>query len=198
MLKLDNDINLRRLGNTVAIAGVLLIDDQTKDSSLLLYPSRTEEIPEHDIQRLTLPEWEKVLRQLDLVETEVLEQAEDGKMAKKIVRKCQRAIEGHVSWAVYKRDNYTCRYCGKTGIPLSVDHVDLWEHGGASVELNLITACKKCNRTRGNMPYEEWLKSDEYGQCSINLSPEDKKVNRRVVDLLPKLKSLRRITKRKR
>jgi 5-methylcytosine-specific restriction endonuclease McrA len=37
---------------------------------------------------------------------------------------------------------------------------------GASVEDNLITACRKCNKTRGNMLYEDWLNSDYYKKVS--------------------------------
>lgn len=55
----------------------------------------------------------------------------------------------------------SARYCGKEG-PLTVDHVILWENGGATVEDNLISACSKCNKTRGRMEYKDWINSDEY------------------------------------
>jgi len=96
----------------------------------------------------------KLLHQLDTLEIEGL-----GKI---VLRKSQRQIEQSVSWNVFRRDNYSCRYCAKNDVPLTVDHVVLWETNGDSVENNLISACRKCNKTRGNMPYPEWITSKYY------------------------------------
>ena len=58
-------------------------------------------------------DWKKVLRQTDLLETEVLALSEDGKLTKAILRKSQRQIEARISWNVFRRDGYRCRYCGR-------------------------------------------------------------------------------------
>ena len=49
---------------------------------------------------------------------------------------------------IFKRDNYTCQYCGKNlddKIKLHVDHILPLSKGGSNQENNLITACQKCN-----------------------------------------------------
>lgn len=50
---------------------------------------------------------------------------------------------------VFRRDKFTCQYCGATGTDLEVDHVIPVALGGSNSEVNLITACKKCNRKKG-------------------------------------------------
>lgn len=51
---------------------------------------------------------------------------------------------------VFKRDGFTCQYCGRrpddgTTI-LEVDHIHPRAEGGTDDELNLITSCADCNR----------------------------------------------------
>lgn len=49
---------------------------------------------------------------------------------------------------IFKRDNFTCQYCGKTrkeGAKLAVDHIVPKCKGGKDTKKNLITACKICN-----------------------------------------------------
>ena len=52
---------------------------------------------------------------------------------------------------VFKRDNFTCRYCGKKppAVVLEVDHVLPKCEGGEDDEFNLVTACFDCNRGKG-------------------------------------------------
>ena len=55
--------------------------------------------------------------------------------------------------AIYLRDGIACAYCGsgvEDGTPLQLDHVIPHSHGGSNHENNLITACRKCNTSRGN------------------------------------------------
>jgi len=91
---------------------------------------------------------------------------ENGKFRKVIVRKSTRNISQEVSWRVFRRDKCKCRYCGNDKVPLTVDHLVLWEEGGPSIEDNLTAACKKCNKTRGNMQYADWLNSSYYRKVS--------------------------------
>lgn len=52
---------------------------------------------------------------------------------------------------VYKRDNYTCQYCGYTPkrheefFPLHIDHVYPFVAGGSNRMINLVVACQQCN-----------------------------------------------------
>ena len=61
------------------------------------------------------------------------------KLYKAVIRKCQRNIEQGVSWNVFRRDGYACRYCGNKEVPLTVDHLVLWEESGPSTEANLVS-----------------------------------------------------------
>lgn len=54
---------------------------------------------------------------------------------------------------VAKRDNYTCRICGKympDGVGLHIDHIIPVSKGGKSVASNLQVLCSKCNGTKSN------------------------------------------------
>lgn len=186
------ELNLLDVGSKYMFSGMLFtsLDDQF----IALFPDHEERVTSLDGVKLpmTIQEWEKFIKQLDMVETEMFLQDPSGKIVKSIVRKSQRTIDGFMQWRVFKRDNYTCRYCGKSGTPLTVDHIDLWEHGGITTEDNLITACKKCNKERGNMPYAQWLESERYKRNSANLPPEVKKQNEDVLQTLPALMAQRK------
>ena len=60
--------------------------------------------------------------------------------------------------AVFKRDNYTCQYCGKVGGKLETDHIIPFSKGGTDDMDNLVTACRKCNRQKRDKSVEEFLK----------------------------------------
>lgn len=57
-------------------------------------------------------------------------------------------IRKSVRFEVFKRDCFTCQYCGATppGVVLEVDHIDPVAAGGTNDEGNLVTACFDCNR----------------------------------------------------
>ena len=140
---------------------------------------------------MDLPDWETFLRQTDLLETEMLSKCKvSGNLFKAIVRKSQRQIDQSVSWKVYRRDNYSCRYCGNNQIPLTVDHLVLWENGGPSTENNLVSSCKKCNRTRGNLEYVSWLSHEYYHKVSQKLTEEGRKINNQLIETLDKIKTV--------
>ena len=50
---------------------------------------------------------------------------------------------------VFRRDNFTCQYCGRKTTHLTVDHVVPRYRGGAHVWSNLVAACPSCNRKKG-------------------------------------------------
>lgn len=168
-------MDLLDFGNTILLGGAIYSGNGM--NYICLFPDDADIKDEFCVLNLTSEEWKKIIRQTDLVETEVLTKSSDGKLAKAIVRKTTRVIEQGLSWKVYKRDNYKCRYCGKDGIPLTVDHIVLWEDGGPSIEENLVTACRRCNKTRGSISYSEWIIHPFYKKVSENLSPETRDLN---------------------
>ena len=50
---------------------------------------------------------------------------------------------------VFCRDNHTCQYCGSTK-HLKLDHVIPRSKGGTHTWGNVVTACEKCNSTKGD------------------------------------------------
>jgi 5-methylcytosine-specific restriction endonuclease McrA len=58
---------------------------------------------------------------------------------------------------VFKRDDFTCQYCGKTPpeVILEVDHINPKSKGGTGDINNLITACFDCNRGKGKILLEK-------------------------------------------
>lgn len=54
--------------------------------------------------------------------------------------------------ALFKRDQYTCLYCGKAFEyeQLSRDHVKPVSKGGQDKWMNVVTSCKRCNARKGN------------------------------------------------
>ncbi len=51
---------------------------------------------------------------------------------------------------VFRRDHYTCRYCGSKDGPLHADHVYPASKGGETTLSNLVTACQHCNVKKGS------------------------------------------------
>ena len=50
---------------------------------------------------------------------------------------------------VFRRDNYTCQYCGRQTIDLTLDHVIPKHLGGEHKWLNVVAACPLCNHHKG-------------------------------------------------
>jgi 5-methylcytosine-specific restriction endonuclease McrA len=56
---------------------------------------------------------------------------------------------------IYRRDFYTCQYCGKTTPILTIDHVIPRHLGGKHEWTNVVAACPSCNHRKGGRPLEE-------------------------------------------
>jgi 5-methylcytosine-specific restriction endonuclease McrA len=50
---------------------------------------------------------------------------------------------------IFRRDEYTCQYCGGRSVYLTVDHVVPKHMGGRYSWDNLVTACAACNHRKG-------------------------------------------------
>jgi len=61
------------------------------------------------------------------------------------------AISPKIRFEVFKRDNFTCRYCGRKTpqVVLEVDHIIPVSKGGTDDMDNLVTSCWECNRGKG-------------------------------------------------
>ena len=60
---------------------------------------------------------------------------------------------------VFKRDNFTCQYCGRNvvedKVKIQTDHIMPESRGGKSVYTNLTTACRDCNYGKGDVLLSE-------------------------------------------
>lgn len=188
------DFPLATVGTSVQLVGGIWAGGGK--SYMFHFPEYGSEF-EAEAITMTKEDWKALLRQSDLLETEVLSKCEDGKLYKAVVRKCQRNIDQQVSWNVFRRDEYACRYCGRDDVPLTVDHLVLWENGGPSTEANLVSACKKCNKTRGNTEYADWLNHQYYARVRENLSMAQRQANQDVAYTLKDIEPVINIRKKR-
>ncbi len=56
---------------------------------------------------------------------------------------------------IFRRDEYTCQYCGQRVAHPTIDHVVPKRLGGQDTWDNLVTACAKCNARKGGRTLEE-------------------------------------------
>jgi hypothetical protein len=179
------DIDILDVGNTMQISGIIYSEYGT--DFLCFLPDFVNEEHNNVFLDMDLEDWRKFFRQTDLLETVIFTKDDNGKLIKTVVRKSERQIDQFVTWKVFQRDSYTCRYCGKTGIPLTIDHLILWEIGGLTISENLLTSCRRCNKARGNMEYETWLNSDIYKTLSKDIDADVRWANEYLVSTLPLL-----------
>lgn len=69
----------------------------------------------------------------------------------------RRSLSKSVRFEVFKRDSFTCQYCGKTApdVVLHVDHIKPVAMGGDNDILNLVTACESCNAGKSATPLDD-------------------------------------------
>lgn len=199
VIKLD-DIDIYSFGNSTQIAGVIWSNINQRFVTLL--PNKIEDFTNFSVMPLSLQEWQRIIRQTDILEVEMFSKDPTG-LTKVIVRKTQRQIDQRMQWACFARDDYTCRYCGRINtfanpLPLTVDHIILWEKQGVTILENLLTACRACNSDRGNMEYDVWINSEAYKQRSKNLPDSVRALNYAIIPQLDYLRSLTSTTRRSR
>jgi 5-methylcytosine-specific restriction endonuclease McrA len=56
---------------------------------------------------------------------------------------------------VFRRDKYTCQYCGRRASVLTVDHVWPKHLGGEHTWTNVVAACPACNHRKGGRQMNE-------------------------------------------
>jgi HNH endonuclease len=59
----------------------------------------------------------------------------------------RKAISKRTRFEVFKRDSFTCQYCGESApkVLLEIDHIEPVSKGGKNSMINLITSCEACN-----------------------------------------------------
>lgn len=69
-------------------------------------------------------------------------------------KKPRAEIPQGLRFNVFRRDNFTCRYCGKQSpeIILHLDHIKPVADGGIDAEENFATSCVDCNQGKSSKP----------------------------------------------
>jgi len=142
------------LGNILKIEGLVVGGEGTQTVLMLPNTVYTATYGHH----LTMEEWVDFLQRTDSPELMMPEKA--------FHRKVRYEISGAVQQKVWVADGCKCMYCGaKMGkSPMSIDHFEPLETGGANNTSNFLTACKRCNKDKGSMPPRDWcnLKGYDY------------------------------------
>ena len=190
-----SDIDLLRVGHEIQLYGAIYSDRER----IYLIP-----LPDENPKQLNALHSDILVEDDDMTAVELVMDADE--MAKflnqadvldvlgpgkAILRKSQRQVDSVISWRVYRRDGYACRYCGRDDAPLTVDHIDLWEDGGATVDANLNTCCRRCNKLRGRTAYPDWIASRDYAKVSKKLDPLYREANLILVPRLGELVAMR-------
>lgn len=185
------DFDLKSVGHEVQLVGGIWAGNGK--AYLCYFPEYGQEFEPVALE-MNDDDWKALLRQSDLVETEVLANAQDKSIVKAVIRKCERNIEQGVQWAVFRRDEFRCVYCGRNDVPLTVDHLVLYEDGGPSTEANLVAACRACNKRRGRMPYDQWLDSPYCREKSKGIDGQRRAKNwalKDTLDAIPRMSHVR-------
>ena len=71
-------------------------------------------------------------------------------------RRTPRKPSVRLRFQVLQRDNFTCRFCGRSpateiGVILEVDHIFAWSRGGETLLANLQTLCDRCNSGKSDL-----------------------------------------------
>ncbi len=69
----------------------------------------------------------------------------------------RKAISKSDRYDVFKRDKFTCQYCGRKApdVVLQIDHIVPVSKGGTNEILNYITSCADCNSGKSNKVLDE-------------------------------------------
>jgi hypothetical protein len=70
--------------------------------------------------------------------------------------KTRKQISTRTRFEIFKRDGFTCQYCGATppDVVLHVDHILAVSNGGTNDHGNLATSCSRCNFGKSAVPLE--------------------------------------------
>ena len=93
----------------------------------------------------------------------------------------RKPIPKKVRFEVFKRDRFTCQYCGANAPDaiLEVDHIKPVAEGGGDEMLNLVTACRDCNRGKGKV-----LLSDESSMAIQRKQMEELEARREQLEMM--------------
>lgn len=87
-------------------------------------------------------------------------------------------ISKKLRFEVFKRDGFTCQYCGKSSprVVLEIDHIIPIIEGGEDNSENLTTSCFDCNRGKGKNLLEEYKEGTDPTEQAILLLERERQL----------------------
>ena len=83
-----------------------------------------------------------------------------------LIKRPYRAERKLTRVEIFKRDKYTCQYCGQKTRQLTLDHVIPRYRGGQHTWENVVSACVPCNRRKaGRTPQEAGMRLFHQPSC---------------------------------
>ena len=157
---------LDEFGNSILVKGVIYGNG---DKDIFMFLPDDKLATEQSAWLATADEWKDVIKQTDDPEMYI---KDNGGLIKAIVRKNTRQVDEWIRWKTWRRDKFTCVYCGETEKALTIDHVLAQELGGETLVENLVTSCRWCNKQKANKTIKDWL--DYCNKKSIPFTGYDK------------------------
>lgn len=139
------------IGHTLRLSGLIF---QGMGETVYFY--LPDNIPSHGKWSIpTIEEWVAILAQSD---DPIIFKADETGQMKPWIRKSQSAISGLVQQQIWVRDKFECMYCQRRmgGVMLTIDHFIPLELGGENNPGNYLSACRRCNKDKGNMSPVVW------------------------------------------
>jgi hypothetical protein len=89
------------------------------------------------------------------------------------------AISVRKRFEVFKRDEFTCQYCGRKSpeVVLEPDHIIPVCDGGSDDLINLRTSCYECNRGKGRVPLNEIVTGEDPHDRAILLLERERQLH---------------------
>lgn len=88
------------------------------------------------------------------------------------------ALSVRTRFEVFKRDDFTCRYCGKKSpdVILEIDHIVAVAEGGTDDPMNLATSCWACNSGKSNVPLNQVMTGEDPHDKAIQLLEQERQL----------------------
>lgn len=88
------------------------------------------------------------------------------------------AVSTRTRFEVFKRDSFTCRYCGRKSpeVVLEIDHITAIANGGTDDTVNLTTSCWSCNRGKSHIPLERLIVGEDPVEKAILILEQERQL----------------------
>jgi hypothetical protein len=88
------------------------------------------------------------------------------------------AVSVRTRFEVFKRDDFTCQYCGKKSpeVVLEVDHIVPRAVGGGDDLVNLRTSCWACNSGKSDKPLSEIVTGEDPHDRAVLLLEQERQL----------------------